>query len=59
MQVVRDRSIIEVFLDEGLRSRTALFFTQGKFDLPVLATTVEGIWLRERYGACKVPEIRG
>lgn len=38
LQVVIDRSIIEVFLDNGLRSATAIFFPEGMLDTLAIST---------------------
>ena len=38
LQGVIDRSILEVFLDNGLRSATSTFFPQGELDTVIIAT---------------------
>lgn len=38
LQVVIDRSILEVFLDNGLRSATTTFFPQGTLDTLIIST---------------------
>lgn len=38
LQVVIDRSILEVFLDNGLRSATTSFFPQGTLDTLIIST---------------------
>ena len=65
MHVVVDRSIIEVFLDNGQRSATAVYFTEGELDILVLGSldlndgvTVKGevwglksAWIDEQQGS--------
>lgn len=38
LQVVSDRSILEVFLDNGLRSATTTFFPEGMLDTLIIST---------------------
>ncbi|KAL8853808.1 MAG: hypothetical protein Q9198_010954, partial [Flavoplaca austrocitrina] len=38
LQVVIDRSILEVFLDNGLRSATTTFFAEGMLDTLLIST---------------------
>ncbi|KAL9604775.1 MAG: hypothetical protein Q9219_000223 [cf. Caloplaca sp. 3 TL-2023] len=39
LQVVIDRSILEVFLDNGLRSATTTFFAEGMLDTLIISTS--------------------
>ena len=41
MQVVVDRSVLEVFLDGGVKTGTSVFFTEGELD--VLSLAVGGL----------------